>query len=167
MLINLDSLIRMTTVEKYRYMLLLIEGQLSSEKDEFANLSNVTAIIKAIIDRCNWVGFYIIKKEELVLGFFQGLPACNRIEIGSGVCGTAVFERKVQRIVNVHEFPGHIACDCKSNSEIVIPIIKDEIIYGVLDLDSPELDRFGELEEIYLSKVVEKLCKYIDWKKLI
>ena len=166
-MINLDALSRMTTEEKYRYMLILIEGQLSSEKDEFANLSNVSAIIKAVIDRCNWVGFYLLKREELVLGFFQGLPACNRIKIGVGVCGTAVLEGKVQRITNVHEFPGHIACDSASNSEIVIPIIKDKIIYGVLDIDSPELDRFSDLEEIYMIKVVEKLNKYIDWKKLI
>jgi GAF domain-containing protein len=97
---------------------------------------------------------------------FQGLPACNRIEIGKGVCGAAVVQRKLQRIENVHKFPGHIACDCASNSEIVIPIIKDNVVYGVLDIDSPELGRFTELEEKYLVKFVDKLNQYIDWSKV-
>lgn len=165
-MVKLDALARMSVEEKYRYMILLIEGQLSSEKDNLANLSNASAIIKAVIDQCNWAGFYILRGEELVLGPFQGLPACNRIGKGKGVCGAAVEERKVQRILNVHEFPGHIACDSASNSEIVIPIVKDGKIYGVLDLDSPEFGRFTELEEKYLVKAVEILNKYLDWNAL-
>jgi L-methionine (R)-S-oxide reductase len=165
-LIKLDAVKKMNTEEKYKYMLILIEGQLSSEKDNLANLSNVSAIIKAIIDRCNWVGFYILRGEELVLGPFQGLPACNRIGRGKGVCGASVLEEKVQRISNVHDFPGHIACDSASNSEIVVPIIKDGITYGVLDLDSPEFERFTELEEQYLIKTVQLLNKYIGWEKV-
>jgi L-methionine (R)-S-oxide reductase len=156
----------MDTEQKYKYMLILLEGQLSSEKDSLANLCNASAIIKTIINRLNWAGFYLIRKEELVLGPFQGLPACNRIVIGKGVCGTAVLEKKVQRIQNVHEFPGHIACDSATNSELVIPIIKNETIYGVLDLDSPEFERFSELEEKYLILFVEKLIKYIDWENI-
>jgi GAF domain-containing protein len=163
---KLDVLQKMSTLEKYKYMLILIEGQLSSEKDAIANISNASAIIKAVMDRLNWAGFYIIRDGELVLGPFQGLPACNRIKVGKGVCGTAAETRKVQRIANVHEFPGHIACDSASNSEIVIPIVKNDKVYGVLDLDSPELDRFTELEEEYLVKFVEKLNKYIDWEQL-
>lgn len=163
---KLDALNKMDTEQKYKYMLILLEGQLSSEKNSLANLCNASAIIKTIIDRLNWAGFYLIRKEELVLGPFQGLPACNRIVIGKGVCGTAVLEKKVQRIQNVHEFPGHIACDSATNSELVIPIIKNETIYGVLDLDSPEFERFSELEEKYLILFVEKLNKYIEWENI-
>lgn len=163
---KLDVLNRMDTEQKYKYMLILIEGQLSSEKDSLTNLCNASAIIKTVIDRLNWAGFYLMRNNELVLGPFQGLPACNRIAIGKGVCGTAVSERKVQRIKNVNEFPGHIACDSASKSEIVIPIIKNEIIYGVLDLDSPEFERFSELEEKYLGLFVEKLNKYIEWENI-
>lgn len=165
-MIKLEALNKMTTEEKYKYMLILIEGQLSSEKDVLANLSNASAIIKAAVDRLNWAGFYIMRNSELVLGPFQGLPACNRIAVDKGVCGTAVTSKTVQRIGNVHEFPGHIACDSASNSELVIPIIKDNVVYGVLDLDSPELSRFTELEEKYLVKFVEKLNKYINWEEI-
>lgn len=163
---KLDILNKISTEEKYKYMLILLEGQLSSEKDLLANLSNASAIIKAVVDRLNWAGFYILREGTLVLGPFQGLPACNRIEMGKGVCGTAAVQRKVQRISNVHEFPGHIACDSASNSEIVIPIIKEDKVYGVLDLDSPEFERFTELEEKYLVKFVEKLNKYINWEEV-
>ncbi|ERI95593.1 GAF domain protein [Clostridiales bacterium oral taxon 876 str. F0540] len=165
-LFKLEPLKKMTIEEKYKYMLILLEGQLSSEKDALANLSNASAIINVVLDRLNWAGFYLMRNEELVLGPFQGLPACNRIKIGNGVCGTAVSEKRVQRIDNVHEFPGHIACDSASNSELVIPIIKNDKVYGVLDLDSPELDRFTELEESYLVKFVEKLNKYINWEEV-
>ncbi|MFL0246566.1 GAF domain-containing protein [Candidatus Clostridium stratigraminis] len=163
---KLDVLDKMNTEQKYKYMLILLEGQLSSEKDNLANLCNAGAIIKAVIDRLNWAGFYIMRSDELILGPFQGLPACNRIKLGNGVCGTAALEKKVQRIKNVHDFPGHIACDSASNSELVIPIIKDEVVYGVLDLDSPEQNRFSELEEKYLVLFVEKLNQYIDWKSV-
>lgn len=145
----------------------MLEGQLSSEKDILANLSNASAIVNVILDRINWVGFYIMKGGELVLGPFQGLPACNRIEPGKGVCGTAVSLKKVQRVENVHNFPGHIACDCASNSELVIPIIKDEIVFGVLDIDSPVIGRFTELEEMFLSKFVDKLNEYCNWNEII
>ncbi|WRY53956.1 GAF domain-containing protein [Clostridium intestinale] len=132
--------------------------QLQDEKDIIANLSNISAIIKFYLDRCNWAGFYLMKDGELVLGPFQGLPACIRIPLGKGVCGNAAAEKKVLRVDNVHEFPGHIACDGASNSEIVIPIIKDGEVYGVLDIDSPEFSRFTEVEEKYLTEIV----KYIE-----
>jgi L-methionine (R)-S-oxide reductase len=165
-MIKLKGIEKMTIEQKYKYMLILLEGQLSSEKDDLANLSNAAAIIKAVMDRLNWAGFYILRENTLVLGTFQGLPACNRIEIGKGVCGAAIETKKLQRIENVEEFPGHIACDSASKSEIVIPIIKDNVVYGVLDLDSPELGRFTQLEEKYLTQFVDKLNKYIDWSKV-
>jgi GAF domain-containing protein len=104
-----------------------------------------------------------MKQGELVLGPFQGKTACTRIKSGKGVCGTAVVEMKVQLVPDVHLFPGHIACDCASNSEIVVPIIKDGVLYGVLDIDSPSINRFDELDAKYLQLFVDKLSKYIDW----
>lgn len=165
-MIKLNGIEKMTNEQKYKYMLILLEGQLSSEKNDLANLSNAAAIIKIVMDRINWAGFYIVRENTLVLGIFQGLPACNRIEIGKGVCGVAVADKKLQRIENVNVFPGHIACDAATNSEIVIPIIKDDVVYGVLDIDSPEIGRFTELEEKYLVQFVVKLNKYIDWSNV-
>ncbi|WP_414632229.1 GAF domain-containing protein [Clostridium sp. UBA1652] len=144
--------------ESLGFMVYSCKEQLQDEKDIIANLSNISAIIKFYLDRCNWAGFYLMKDGELVLGPFQGLPACIRIPLGKGVCGNAADEKKVLIVDNVHEFPGHIACDGASNSEIVIPIIKDGEVYGVLDIDSPELSRFTEVEEKYLTEVV----KYIE-----
>jgi GAF domain-containing protein len=144
--------------ESLGFMVYSCKEQLQDEKDIIANLSNISAIIKFYLDRCNWAGFYLMKDRELVLGPFQGLPACIRIPLGKGVCGNAAAEKKVLRVDNVHEFPGHIACDGASNSEIVIPIIKDGEVYGVLDIDSPEFSRFTEVEEKYLTEVV----KYIE-----
>lgn len=163
---KLEPLARMKDEDKYKYMLVMLEGQLSAEQDIYANLSNASAIIKVVIDRLNWAGFYLMRNGELVLGPFQGLPACNRIKLGSGVCGTAAAEKATMLIPNVHEFPGHIACDNASNSEIVIPLIKNGIVYGVIDLDSPELGRFTELERRYLENFAVKLNEYIDWEKL-
>ena len=109
----------------------------------------------------NWVGFYLMENNELVLGPFQGKVACTKIAIGKGVCGTAVAELKTQRVKDVHEFPGHIACDSASNSEIVIPLMKDNTCIGVLDIDSPITNRYDEIDELYLTKFAEMLCKYI------
>lgn len=163
---KLEPLKKMNDVEKYKYMLILLKGQLSSETDNLANISNASAIVITCMKRLNWAGFYILREDELVLGPFQGLPACNRIKVGKGVCGIAILEQKAQRIENVNEFPGHIACDSASNSELVIPIIKDEKVYGVLDLDSPEKGRFTELEQKYMMKFVEILNEYVDWERL-
>lgn len=163
---KLDVIKDMNQEERLKYMLILLKGQLSSEKDNLANISNVTGIIMACVDRLNWAGFYIIRDNELVLGPFQGLPACNRIAIGKGVCGTAVATREVQLIPDVHLFPGHIACDDASNSELVIPIIKENKVFGVLDLDSPIKNRFTVLEAEYFVKLVNILNEYIDWSKI-
>ncbi|MGF7060483.1 GAF domain-containing protein [Brassicibacter mesophilus] len=165
-MIKLEGIERMNDKQKLEYLLLTLEGQLSSERDVLANLSNASALIYAIIDRLNWAGFYFMRGEELVLGPFQGRPACNRIKIGSGVCGTAASTRKTQVILNVHDFPGHIACDTASNSELVVPIVKDNKLIGVLDLDSPELERFTEFEAKYFERFVEKLNKYLNWNEV-
>lgn len=143
--------------ESLGFMVYSCKEQLNDEKDIVANLANISSIIKFYLDRCNWVGFYLMKEGELVLGPFQGLPACIRIPVGKGVCGTAVFEKRILRVGNVHEFPGHIACDGASNSEIVIPIIKNNEVYGVLDIDSPEFSRFTQVEENYLLQVVRAI----------
>jgi len=150
----------------YKIMLVRLEGLLSSETDWLANLSNAAALLYTNLPAINWSGFYLMKKEELVLGPFQGKTACTRIKPGKGVCGTAAIEMKTKLVPDVHLFPGHIACDCASNSEVVIPIIKDGTVYGVLDIDSPIKNRFDEIDAKYLQLFVDKLNKYIDWSQI-
>lgn len=137
--------------------LALIEG----ETDLIANLSNISALLNMELEQINWVGFYLLKQDQLVLGPFQGNPACVRIPVGRGVCGTAISENKVQRIADVHSFPGHIACDAISNSEIVIPLIVKGKLIGVLDIDSPNLSRFDQNDERGLVSFVEALQKVL------
>lgn len=165
-MIKVDAVDKMNEEERLKYMLLLLKGQVGSEKDVLANISNVTAIIKACVDDLNWAGFYLMKRGELVLGPFQGLPACNRIQVGKGVCGRAIEEGKTQLVPDVHLFPGHIACDSASNSELVVPIIKKGKAYGVLDLDSPSMDRFKELHRVYFERLVDILNQHTDWDKV-
>lgn len=119
------------------------------------NLANISALLKQFLDRTNWVGFYLwdAARAELLLGPFQGLPACTRIAAGKGVCGTAVSTRGTQRVADVHWFPGHIACDAASESEIVVPLIRDGAVLGVLDVDSPEKDRFDAQDQEWLEKI--------------
>ena len=124
---------------------------------ETANFANASALIWQGLADINWAGFYLMQDGALVLGPFQGKPACIRIPIGRGVCGTAVAEDKTQLVPDVHAFPGHIACDCASNSEIVIPIHKDGAVYGVLDIDSPLLNRFTEADQAGLETLVQIL----------
>lgn len=143
--------------ESYEIMLSAIKNEIEYEKDFIANLSNVSSIIMTLMQNINWVGFYIMKNEELVVGPFQGKPACTRIKVGKGVCGNAVLTKRTQRVYNIHEFPGHIACDSDSNSEIVIPIIINNNVVGVLDIDSPTVGRFTELEEKYLTDCVTEI----------
>ncbi len=136
----------------------LIEG----ETDLVANLSNVSALLNLLLDDLNWVGFYLLKSaDQLVLGPFQGKPACLRIPVGKGVCGTAVATGQTQRVADVHAFAGHIACDTASNSEIVLPIFAAGRVVAVLDIDSPSLGRFDAEDQIGLERVataLEKLC---------
>ncbi len=124
-----------------------------------SNLSNAAALLYHTLPDLNWAGFYLLEGETLVLGPFQGKPACIEIPVGRGVCGTAVAENKTLTVPNVHEFPGHIACDGASNSEIVIPLRKNGKIIGVLDIDSPIFDRFTEIDQNGLekfAKIIEK-----------
>ena len=145
-----------TVKEKYEELLLYTQGLTMDEPDITANLANVSALINLALEDINWAGFYIMKEGQLVLGPFQGKPACIRINVGSGVCGTAVAENKTQLVKNVHEFPGHIACDSASNSEIVVPIHnRDGSVYGVLDIDSPSFERFTEEDKAGLEAVVK------------
>jgi len=145
--------------KNYELMSYMARRVLEDDDDLMASLANLSAVINGYMDRINWVGFYLMKDGELVLGPFQGLPACYRIQVGKGVCGAAAAERKTQLVEDVHKFPGHIACDAASNSEIVIPIFKGGEVFGVLDVDSPELNRFGELEHKYLSEICDFLEK--------
>src|SRR6266436_6871219 len=119
-----------------------LSSLLAGEGDLIANAANFSSLIFHSLPDLNWAGFYFVKDEELVLGPFQGRPACMRIAFGRGVCGTAAAKRVTTIIPNVHEFPGHIACDSASNSEIVVPLMKGERLIGVLDLDSPSIGRF-------------------------
>ena len=124
---------------------------------EVANLANTSALLWQEMPVINWVGFYKMEDGALVLGPFQGKPACIRIPVGRGVCGTAVAEDQVQLVYDVHDFPGHIACDCASNSEIVVPIRKEGQVIGVLDIDSPVKNRFTEADKAGLEAFVEIL----------
>jgi|SRR5690625_323261 len=143
--------------KNYEIVLQQLQALIEDEKDVTANLANASALLNQFLDNINWVGFYIWKEDELVLGPFQGLPACIRIPYGKGVCGTAIAENKTMLVENVHEFPGHIACDPKSQSEIVVPMIVDGEIFGVLDIDSPITNRFDEVDQQYLEQFVEIL----------
>jgi len=129
---------------------------------EVANLANASALLWQEMEDINWVGFYKMIDGALVLGPFQGKTACIQIPVGRGVCGTAVAEDKVQLVYDVHQFPGHIACDCASNSEIVLPIHAKGEIWGVLDIDSPNVGRFTEADKEGLLKVVEVLEKMLN-----
>lgn len=147
----------------YELMLMQLQALLEGEKNPIAILSNASALLNECLEQINWVGFYLMKKGELLLGPFQGKVACMHIAVGRGVCGTAVSENKTQLVKDVHAFPGHIACDSASRSEIVIPIRKGNEIMGVLDIDSPILSRFDEIDAMYLEKcvnVIEDLCKW-------
>lgn len=147
--------------KNYQLLIKQLEALIEDEPDLIANLSNSSALLNQFLDDVNWVGYYLMKEDELVLGPFQGLPACVRIKVGSGVCGTAVSLKSTQRIEDVHAFPGHIACDANSKSEIVVPVMKDDQVIGVLDIDSPSLDRFDEIDQRYLEIFVQTLEKYI------
>ena len=131
----------------YRDLASALEGLVSGEPDPVANMANAAALIFETLPDVNWVGFYRNVGGELVVGPFQGRPACIRIPFGSGVCGAAAATRQVQRIEDVHAFPGHIACDSASNSEIVVPLIRAVELLGVLDIDSPKTGRFTDEDE--------------------
>lgn len=130
---------------------------IAGEPDSIANLANASSLLFHSLPDLNWAGFYLLKDGELVVGPFQGRPACVRIAMGKGVCGTAALQRSTMIVPNVHEFAGHIACDSASNSEIVVPMIRDGELLGVLDIDSPKFERFDEQDQAGLEKFVRIL----------
>jgi L-methionine (R)-S-oxide reductase len=146
--------------EQYQAIIPQIEALLAGEEDLIANLANVCAALK---EQFNWfwVGFYLVKGDELVLGPFQGPVACTRIKKGRGVCGASWEQEKVLIVPNVDEFPGHIACSSLSKSEIVLPLIVNEKIFGVLDVDSEELNKFDEIDHVYLAQILSILTDKI------
>ena len=146
----------------------LLSGQLASMNEGCSRplpvLSNAAALLWMSLDRINWAGFYLLSGDSLLLGPFQGKPACTVIRMGRGVCGTAAQRRQTQRVADVHTFPGHIACDSASASEIVIPLIlPDSRLIGVLDIDSPVPDRFSPEDQDGLEQFAEVLCRTADW----
>jgi GAF domain-containing protein len=147
--------------EQYTMLGKQVDALLDGEKNVMANLSNASALLNQFFDRINWVGFYMMDEGELVLGPFQGLPACIRIPVGRGVCGTTVANKKTMIVSDVHAFPGHISCDPASCSEIVVPLIRNGEVIGVLDIDSPEKDRFAEADKDGLENFVNILMKHI------
>lgn len=147
--------------DNYELVKKQLKALVEDEKNQIANLSNASALLNQFLDRINWVGFYLMDEKELVLGPFQGLPACVRIPVGRGVCGTAVQRKETILVEDVHQFPGHIACDAASQSEIVIPLVKNGEVIGVLDIDSPEKARFDEVDKQKLEEFVEVLMAYI------
>ncbi|MBE5104609.1 GAF domain-containing protein [Bacillus thuringiensis] len=147
--------------KQYETVIKQLDALLTGESNVVANLSNASALLNQFLDRVNWVGFYVTEGNQLVLGPFQGMPACVRIPFGRGVCGVAAETKTTQLVADVHQFPGHIACDSASNSEIVVPIIKEGTVIGVLDIDSPEKNRFDEVDQHYLEKFVGTLLKHM------
>jgi L-methionine (R)-S-oxide reductase len=147
--------------DNYELVKKQLKALVEDEKNQIANLSNASALLNQFLDRINWVGFYLMDEKELILGPFQGLPACVRIPVGRGVCGTAVQKQETILVEDVHQFPGHIACDAASQSEIVVPLVKNGEVIGVLDIDSPEKARFDEVDKQKLEEFVEVLMTYI------
>ena len=143
----------------YKELIMQVDALTAGVPHLVANLANVSAAIWQEMDRINWAGFYLMEGGKLVLGPFQGKPACIEIAVGKGVCGTAVAERKTQLVEDVHQFPGHIACDCASNSEIVVPIYKNGEVFGVLDIDSPYYARFTAEDQAGMEELVRVLEK--------
>ncbi|HPU63891.1 MAG TPA: GAF domain-containing protein [Mobilitalea sp.] len=151
----------------YKLIIAQLKSLIENETYPISNLANASALLNLALPDINWVGFYLLKNEELVLGPFQGKPACIRIPVGKGVCGTAIAQGKSQLVPDVHSFPGHIACDSASNSEIVIPIFAGNRIAGVLDIDSPVFDRFDRTDLEGLEEVARILASGYNWDEII
>jgi len=135
---------------------------LSGERDRIANAANLAALLHMELEDINWVGFYLLQGDQLMLGPFQGKPACVRIPLGQGVCGTAAATRRSQRVADVHAFAGHIACDVNSRSELVVPLVLHGRLLGVLDVDSPSPDRFSESDQKMLEEIAAVYLASID-----
>lgn len=148
-------------MEQYEELTEQLAGIVDAEWPMMSNLSNAAAVLYNGMERINWAGFYLVQEGVLWLGPFQGKPACVRIGEGKGVCGTALQQKRVLRVEDVHQFPGHIACDSASRSEIVLPLYRGSALIGVLDIDSPEAGRFTEEDEEGLSEVIKILRKVL------
>jgi L-methionine (R)-S-oxide reductase len=146
----------------YTDLLAQLDSLVAGESNWIANLANISALLFDTLGKVNWAGFYLRERDELILGPFQGKPACIRIGFGKGVCGTAAQTRETQRVANVHDFPGHIACDSASLSEVVVPLLRDGEVIGVLDIDSPIENRFDEIDQKYLEQVAQKAIGSIE-----
>lgn len=151
----------------YISLLPQLEVLINSDEPIISNLSNISSALKEAFDKISWVGFYLLKDGKLFLGPFQGKTACTTIKIGSGVCGTAARKQETIIVEDVDEFPGHIACDAGSKSEIVVPLIKNEKLIGVLDVDSYKYSSFNETDKNYLEKVCVLLSEKLDLEKFI
>ena len=155
MTFQIAKLKSVSKTELYANLQLQLRSLLEGERDFIANAANFSSLLYHSLPELNWAGLYLLKDDELVLGPFQGQPACVRIAIGKGVCGTAAQQRQSIMVDNVHDFPGHIACDSASNSEIVVPLIANDRLIGVLDLDSPSFSRFDDADARGLNELVE------------
>lgn len=144
-----------------------LEALTAGEADALANTSNFVALLWNALDDINWLGVYVLRGDELVLGPFQGKPACVRIPLGHGVCGTAAASLTTQRVANVHEFPGHIACDEASESKIVVPLVVEDRLIGVLDIDSPSRGRFSTADQAGIEGVCAGFCASLSGKGFI
>ncbi|MGE5499318.1 MAG: GAF domain-containing protein [Syntrophothermus sp.] len=158
--ILIDS--KLDEAEKYSLLAEQLEHLLDVSDPNLSKLANFTAAVKQVFDKVSWAGFYLADGDSLYLGPFQGKIACTRIKIGNGVCGTAAAEKRIVTVPDVDKFPGHIACDADSRSEIVLPLIKDGTLYGVLDLDSTSLNSFGPVDEKYLADLCAILLRKLS-----
>jgi L-methionine (R)-S-oxide reductase len=165
-----DPVMSTTTISKISYtdkskFYREVQSELSGllEENWLMNLANMTALLKQHLPDINWVGFYLNHERQLLLGPFQGFPACTRINFGKGVCGTAALSKRALIVDDVDKFPGHIVCDSASRSEIVVPLVKGERILGVLDVDSPLLARFDSGDQVGLTKLVDMLVEKTLW----
>ena len=147
--------------EDYEMLLKQLQALSEGVSYQITVLSNASALLYDFLEDINWAGFYLMSNDELLLGPFQGKPACTNIKLGKGVCGTSAATMTTQRVEDVHKFPGHIACDGASNSEIVIPLIVDGECIGVLDIDSPLLNRFDEVDQYYLEQFACLVVSYL------
>ena len=163
--VNPDS--RLSKAHLYRDLKGQLAALFAGERNGLANAANMSALLFRTLPDLNWVGFYFLQGGELVLGPFQGKVACVRIAVGQGVCGTAAKRRETVVVPDVHAFPGHIACDAASRSEIVVPLVQDGCLLGVLDLDSPELARFDQEDALGLNAAVDLLLQSSELSRLV
>ena len=160
---NTDNSMKYSSTD-YELMALQMKSLMEQDRNWLPVLSNASAVLMTTLEAVNWAGFYILRGDRLVLGPFQGHPACIHIEIGKGVCGTAVQQRQTLVVGDVHQFPGHIACDSASKSEIVVPIFDGDRVAGVLDIDSPVKGRFSDADREGLENFVKTLEEYLAWQ---